>query len=137
MGYIVNRENLLLLLFVIIGIVGYTLSNKEKKENNDYYIENIGADVPTFDPQKITDNVSWRVASDLFEGLVGYDQKGQIQMRGAESFEISQDGTVYTFYLRKDAKWSNGDPVVADDYVFSFQRALDPETLGDYYEKQI
>jgi oligopeptide transport system substrate-binding protein len=50
----------------------------------------------------------------------------------AESYEVSEDGTTYTFHLREDAYWSNGDPVTADDFVFGWQRAVDPAIASEY-----
>jgi oligopeptide transport system substrate-binding protein len=101
------------------------------------YIENIGSNPPTLDPHRIDDVVSFRVGIDLYEGLVGYDQGVNIVNLGAERYEISNDGKTYTFYLRKTAKWSNGDPVTAHDYVFSFQRALSQSTLASYSENLV
>ena len=138
MAFFNSKNNFIFIVLIICGLVLFKIfngNNKEKKNNEDCYIENINTDVPTFDPHKITDNVSWRVAMDIYEGLVGYNQKGEIIMLGAENYNISDDGKIYTFFLRKNAKWSTGDPVTADDYVYSFQKALTPETLGDYFEQ--
>lgn len=68
----------------------------------------------------------------LFEGLVTADAEGNIIPAGAESWTISDDGLVYTFKLRQDAKWSDGQPVTANDYVYALQRVLDPETASMY-----
>ena len=50
----------------------------------------------------------------------------------AESWDVTEGGTVYTFHLRDDARWSNGDPVTADDFVFTFRRIMDPATAAGY-----
>ena len=64
----------------------------------------------------------------LIEGLVSEDPKTLKPVPGvAEKWEVSEDGLVYTFHLRKNAKWSNGDPVTAQDFVFSYKRILNPE----------
>lgn len=136
MAYFFNKNKFIFIFIILIlaGLIVFKYSNNNNNKE-ECYIENIGTDVPTFDPHKITDNVSWRVAMDLYEGLVGYNQKGEIVLLGAEKYEISEDGKVYTFFLRKNAKWSTGDPVTAEDYVYSFQKALTPNTLGDYFEQ--
>ncbi|WP_244470144.1 ABC transporter substrate-binding protein, partial [Enterococcus cecorum] len=65
--------------------------------------------------------------------LYRLDKKDQPQPAGAEKeAEVSQDGTTYTVKLRKDAKWSNGDPVTAKDYVYGWQRTADPKTAAEY-----
>jgi oligopeptide transport system substrate-binding protein len=73
---------------------------------------------------------SW-ILSNTFEGLMTYDQEGKVVPGIAESYELSEDNLTYTFKLR-DAKWSNGDPVTAHDFEFSWKRALDPELAADY-----
>ena len=92
-------------------------------------IENIGSDMPSLDPQQAGDTSSGRVIADLFEGLVEYNQQSKVIPAGAKNWNISKDGLTYTFYLRKNAKWTNGSPVTAQDYVYSFRRAVTPDTL--------
>lgn len=89
------------------------------------------------DPQSAGDSASQLVISCIFEGLVTAQDDGSIEPAAASSWEVSEDGTVYTFSLRNDAKWDNGDPVTAKDFVFGFQRLLNPDTdapdAEDYY----
>ncbi|MFH4284916.1 ABC transporter substrate-binding protein, partial [Acinetobacter baumannii] len=66
---------------------------------------------------------------DLFEGLVIQDRDGNIIPGVAESWE-TKDNLTFVFHLRKDAKWSNGEPVTADDFVYSLRRAVDPKTAS-------
>src|SRR5690606_3875207 len=68
----------------------------------------------------------------LFEGLVAEAPNGDLIPGAAESWEISEDGKVYTFRLRENARWSNGDPVKASDFVFGMRRSVDPATLSLY-----
>ncbi|MDA0911929.1 MAG: peptide ABC transporter substrate-binding protein, partial [Proteobacteria bacterium] len=84
--------------------------------------------IPTLDPGSSigADDVSYRVIADLFEGLVNLNQSNQVVPGVAQSWDISSDGLVYTFHLRKDAKWSNGEPVTAEDFVYAFRRNADP-----------
>lgn len=72
------------------------------------------------------------ILRDLYEGLVTFDNKGDVIPGVAKSWEISSNGLTYVFHFREDAKWSNGDPVVADDFVYSFRRIMDPKTAAGY-----
>jgi len=91
-----------------------------------------GTEPETIDPAKSTGVTENAIENDLFEGLVTFSPDGKEVPGVAESWEISDDGTVYTFRLRDDAKWSNGDPVTANDFVYSFRRTVDPATASDY-----
>ncbi|WP_340146652.1 peptide ABC transporter substrate-binding protein [Halomonas sp. PA16-9] len=86
----------------------------------------------SLDPHKISGKWENDVVGDLFEGLITEAIDGTRIPGAAESWEISNDGTEYTFTLRSDAKWSDGEPVTADDFVFAFQRILDPATAANY-----
>jgi oligopeptide transport system substrate-binding protein len=88
--------------------------------------------LPSIDPQLIEDNAGHDIARNLFEGLMNQDEKGALVPGVAERFAVSEDNKTYTFILRKDAKWSNGDPVVAGDFVYAWQRAADPATASNY-----
>jgi oligopeptide transport system substrate-binding protein len=91
-----------------------------------------GAEPETINPHKSTGVTEANIEADIFEGLTTYAPNGDIIPGAAESWEISDDGKTYTFHLRKNAKWSNGDPVTAADFVFGFQDAVNPETAADY-----
>lgn len=86
----------------------------------------------TLDQAQTSINIEGFVLKDLYEGLVIYDPEGEVVPGTAESWEVSEDGTVYTFAIRDDANWSNGDPVVAEDFVYSMRRLQDPETAAGY-----
>lgn len=90
------------------------------------------SDPSTLDQQHTTSVPEDRVLRDLYEGLVAYNAKGEAIAGAAKSWEISPDGLVYTFHLREDGKWSNGDPVTADDFRFTFRRIMDPKTAAGY-----
>jgi oligopeptide transport system substrate-binding protein len=91
-----------------------------------------GAEPETINPHKSTGVTEANIEADIFEGLTTYAPNGDIIPGAAESWEISDDGKTYTFHLRKNAKWSNGDPVTAADFVFGLQDAVNPETAADY-----
>ncbi|ANU36811.1 ABC transporter substrate-binding protein [Vibrio scophthalmi] len=90
-----------------------------------------GTEVATIDPHKSQGVPESHVIADLLEGLVGQDANGNIIPGVADRWETA-DNKTFTFHLRKDAKWSNGDPVTAHDFVYSFQRSVDPMTASPY-----
>ena len=72
------------------------------------------------------------VLRDLFEGLTRLDHHAAPVPAAAESWTVSDDGRVYTFKLRPNLRWSNGDPLVADDFVAGLRRLVDPATASQY-----
>ncbi len=92
-----------------------------------------GAEVQSLDPHIAGGAIDQNVLSALFEGLVTLDEETFAPRPGAaERWEISADGLVYTFHLRRDARWSNGDPLTARDFLFSFRRVLSPALASEY-----
>jgi oligopeptide transport system substrate-binding protein len=91
------------------------------------------AEVRSVDPQLIAGHPESRVIRALFEGLVNWHPKTLEPTPGvAERWDISSDGRVYTFHLRPIARWSNGSPITAHDFAFSYRRMLDPRTAAEY-----
>ena len=84
----------------------------------------------TLDPHLADGVAAAHILRDLFEGLTSESPSGRVVPGAAIRWNISADGKSYTFYLRRDAKWSNGDPVTAEDFVYSFQRSADPATAS-------
>ncbi|GAA4882259.1 peptide ABC transporter substrate-binding protein [Ferrimonas pelagia] len=95
-------------------------------------IKGNGTEPASLDPQKVEGTPGSAVTKDLFEGLVQQDADGNTIPAAATHWDISEDNRTFTFHLRKEAKWSNGDPVTAHDFVFAFRRAVDPETASQY-----
>ena len=91
-----------------------------------------GAEPQTLDPHRATGVPEGNILRDLFEPLVMEQPNGELIPGAAESWSISDDGLIYTFLMRADGRWSNGDPVTAEDFVYSMRRALDPATLSQY-----
>lgn len=89
-------------------------------------------DPETLDQHKTSTISEANILRDLYEGLVAYDAKANVIPGAAVSHTISADGKVYTFKMRPNAKWSNGDPVKAGDFVFSLQRIMNPATGAKY-----
>ncbi|MFS4436821.1 peptide ABC transporter substrate-binding protein [Paracoccaceae bacterium GXU_MW_L88] len=96
------------------------------------YMRGNDGDPETLDHHKTSTVAEGHIMRDLFEGLVIKDANNELAPGVAESWEESEDGTVYTFTIREDAKWSNGDPVTANDFVFAFRRLQDPATAASY-----
>lgn len=88
--------------------------------------------VESLDPQIGQDGTSFEVIADFTDGLMQMDAEGAPIPAIAESYELSEDGLTYTFHLRDDAKWSNGVEVTAADFVFGWQRAVDPKNACEY-----
>lgn len=86
----------------------------------------------SFDPQVVEDVSGSEVVRDLFEGLYNQDAGGNTIPGVALSHTVSDDNMTYTFTLRDDAKWSDGKPVTASDFVYAWQRAVDPELASPY-----
>jgi oligopeptide transport system substrate-binding protein len=89
-------------------------------------------DPETLDPHKTSTVSEAHLLRDLCEGLVIHSMKGEVIPGVAESWTMSPDGKTYNFALRGNAKWSNGEPVKASDFVFSLRRMVDPETGAKY-----
>ena len=90
------------------------------------------ADPESLDPHKTSTVYEAHILRDLFEGLVMQDQNAEMIPGAAESWTVSDDGTVYTFKLRQGATWSDGSPVTAEDFVYAFRRLEDPATGAEY-----
>ncbi|WP_347267280.1 peptide ABC transporter substrate-binding protein [Paracoccus sp. (in: a-proteobacteria)] len=88
--------------------------------------------IKTVDPQKNTDVEGSDIIRQLFEGLLNEDAKGAPIPGVATGFDVSDDKLTYTFHLRPEAKWSNGDPVTAGDFVYAWRRLADPATASEY-----
>ncbi|MCD7882644.1 MAG: peptide ABC transporter substrate-binding protein [Lachnospiraceae bacterium] len=87
--------------------------------------------VESLDPQQATDGTSFEVIADYTDGLMQMDADGAAVEALAESYEVSDDGLTYTFHLR-EAYWSNGVQVTAADFVYAWQRAVDPDIASEY-----
>jgi len=96
------------------------------------YNRGSAAELETVDPHKTSTVYEAHVMRDLFEGLVMQDAKANLIPGAAESWTVSDDGKTYTFKLRADAVWSDGSPVTAEDFVYSFRRLENPETGAEY-----
>lgn len=104
------------------------------KKTPQVFVWNNDTEPETLDPAVMTGVTEHNLAMALFEGLTTLHPATMQPIPGAaEWWEVSDDGLVYTFHLRKDGKWSNGDPVTAEDFRWSWERALSPEMTECQY----
>ncbi|MBU0903617.1 MAG: peptide ABC transporter substrate-binding protein [Firmicutes bacterium] len=101
----------------------------EKTEEKVLYLNN-GNEPTTFDPSVGFDAVSWNALNNLMEGLTRLGEDHLPKEATAETIDVSEDGLTYTFNIREDAKWSNGDSVTANDFLYGWTRMLDPNTAS-------
>ncbi|WP_245609251.1 peptide ABC transporter substrate-binding protein [Vibrio pacinii] len=92
---------------------------------------NNGAEVTSIDPAKQAAEPAFNLGRDLFEGLTVQDKLGRTIPGIAKSWKVNDNNTVYTFTLRQ-SRWSNGEPLTAHDFVYSWQRLINPETASPY-----
>ena len=112
-----------------LGACGSKSSDSASKQVLNW---NESAELPTMDLSKATDVVSFDTLNNTMEGLYRLGKDSKIEPGLATKTKVSSDGLTYTFTLRKDAKWSNGDKVTAKDFVYSWRRTLDPKTNSQY-----
>ncbi len=104
----------------------------DHEANGTVFRRGNGGDPDSLDPHRSEGTSSGAILRDLFEGLVGETVTAELRPGGARRWEISADGLRYTFYLFEEARWSNGDPVVAEDYVYGLRRSVSPATASSY-----
>jgi oligopeptide transport system substrate-binding protein len=122
-----------LLLLLLVGCGGRETPVSEGVRRGILHIGN-GGEPRGLDPHMNTGITEARIIEALFEGLVArHPVENGVAVPGvAERWEISADGRIYTFYLRKEARWSNGQPLTAEDFAYGFRRALEPELGAPY-----
>lgn len=132
------RRFTLSIVLLLLGLAacekeGATFGPAERIHRDNTYWFGGGAEPESIDPGLAYDSPGLELARNLFEGLTRYDPQTLAPLPGvAASWEKSEDGTHYLFHLRPDAKWSNGRPVVASDFVYAWRRVLDPATAAQY-----
>jgi oligopeptide transport system substrate-binding protein len=93
---------------------------------------NWGTEPPSLDPGLASDTTSAAILLNIMDPLVILNRENEPQPSMAESWDISEDGKTVTFHLRSDGKWTNGDPVTAEDFEYSWKRTISPELAADY-----
>ena len=133
------RTKLIRVLFIsFLGLVAVCgCSKNSKSDSNDLHHKDlfridVGSEAPSLDPTLAEDNASTRIMYDLFAGLVDFDQSNKIIPGLASSWDISSDAKTYTFHLRPNLKFSDGSPITANDFVYSWRRLVDPKVASTY-----
>jgi oligopeptide transport system substrate-binding protein len=120
-GCITSNQNL-----IVGGTTGKELSATQVFRKNN------GTEPGTLDPHRAEGVPASNVLRDLFEGLVMEDPSGRYIPGAAKSWSLSEDAKTYVFKMRENGKWSNGDDVTAEDFVYGLRRSVDPTTLSNY-----
>ncbi|NJK92159.1 MAG: peptide ABC transporter substrate-binding protein [Blastochloris sp.] len=123
----------LLLPWLLIAALFFQAGCNSRSSDADLVFVN-GAEPQTLDPAHINGQLEGRLAYALFEGLTRRNAQGEVEPGIASSWDISADALTYTFHLRPEARWSNGDPVTAQDFYDSWKRVLEPSTASVYAE---
>ena len=126
-----NLTNKLVALVLCLTLV-LSVGSFAAAEGTKVLKVHIETEVQSLDPQVATDGTSFEVIADFTDGLYQMDATGMPVPALAAETAISADGMTYTFKIREDANWSNGDPVTADDFVYGWQRAADPAFASEY-----
>ncbi|PKM50774.1 MAG: peptide ABC transporter substrate-binding protein [Firmicutes bacterium HGW-Firmicutes-7] len=121
-----------LMMMVMIVATFSGCGKKEEAVEGKYLRIAQEVDLPSMDQHVATDGLSFEVIAATIEGLYSVDKDGTFIPAIAKSYEVSEDQLTYTFTLRDDVKWSNGDAVTAADFVFSWRRLLSPEQASEY-----
>ena len=126
---------LILGILAAISLISGCGGDKKADKKPEYLRYVIGEDPQSLDPRKALGVPEGTVLYQIYEGLLTYDKKGNLVPGVAESWEVSADGLTYTFKLRDNARWSNGEPVTAKDFVYSWKSTLSPELASKYAEQ--
>ena len=125
------------LLLLALGTVLLALAACGGVDEQAMLKRGLGAEPESLDPHRSRSAEAGDVQRDFGEGLTGYSASGELEPRAAERWETGDDGRAWRFYLRRDARWSNGDPVTAEDFVHGFRRLVDPATAAFYSQSVI
>ena len=118
-------RRILLTGICLLALTGFSSAEIILNRGND-------TDPATLDHHRTSTVSEGRIMADLYDGLLRQSSKGTAVPATAESWTISDDGTVYIFHLRHDAHWSNGDKVTAADFTFALRRIMNPMTAAGY-----
>jgi len=120
------------LLLAALGFYFYFSSPATVGDGETVLHRGNGPEPESLDPHKSRSIQASDVLRDIGEGLVGYSNTGELIAAAAERWEVSEDGRQYDFWLRPEGRWSNGETVTAEQFVYSFRRLVNPETAAFY-----
>lgn len=137
-----KNKKFMKLLTALLGMAliatAFTGCNKEEKKTVDqptvdqYMVYNLATEPDSIDPCKSTSTTAAEIELAMFEGLTRIKDTNTPGPGVAEKWDVSTDGLTYTFYLRKDAKWSDGEKITAKDFDYAWKRVLDPANASEY-----
>ncbi|QWU44657.1 peptide ABC transporter substrate-binding protein [Bacillus sp. NP247] len=131
-----RKKSHLMVMAIITSLLLTACSNKANKSDTEAKKQvlnvTVSEEIPSLDTAKTMDGTSAHVMQNIFEGLYVLNDQDDPIPAVAKSFTRSEDGKKYTFDLRKDAKWSNGDNVTANDFMYAWKRAVNPQTASQY-----
>lgn len=107
-------------------------AKKTEKKSESVLNLSLDNDIPDLNQVKTTDGISFSILNNVMEGLYRINDRNEPEPAMAKDSEVSEDGLTYTFHLRDGIKWSNGEPVTANDFKYSWLRAMHPDTAGSY-----
>ena len=113
----------------VLAACGSKTSDSAKKQSVNFMV---ASEIPTMDTSKVTDTIGLTQLANTEEGLYRLGKNSSVHNALATKTVVSKDKKTYTFTLRKNAKWSNGDKVTAKDFVYSWQRTVNPKTASEY-----
>ena len=127
-----NLYILILIPLLLFFSCNYNNSSKVNIAEKDTLNINIGTEPPSLDGSLATDSTSYTILNNIMDGLTKFSMEHKPEPALAESWEISEDGKTFIFKIRDGVVWSDGVPLKAQDFVYSWHRILNPETAGDY-----
>ncbi len=119
-------------LFAVLGVVAACSGSGESNDATSVLSRGLSTEPESLDAHKARSTQAADVLRDIGEGLVGYTTSGELTPGVAESWDVSDDGLTYTFHLRSNARWSNGDALTAEHFVFGLRRLVTPATAAFY-----
>ncbi|TDJ41013.1 MAG: peptide ABC transporter substrate-binding protein, partial [Gammaproteobacteria bacterium] len=122
------RRTCLVVLWLLVVACG----TKDVGQSDSTLHRGLGTDPESLDAQKARSVQAANVLRDIGEGLLAYSADGQLVPAAAERWEIADDGLTYTFTIRADARWSNGDPLTAMHFVLGLRRLVNPANAAFY-----
>ena len=129
----ISKVKYLLLSFIFVLILSGCSKEGIYSDKGQVFRKVIPQDMSTLDTALITDAVSGDISNQVFEGLFTLDENDKAKLALAKELpKKSNGGKTLTFKLRNDAKWSNGDPVTANDFVYAWRKLVDPKTGSEY-----
>ena len=120
------------LMIFVFSVVTLTACSGDSESSEKVLKVAKDVELASMDQHIATDGLSFEVIAATIEGLYTVDVDGNAIPAIAESYDLSEDGLTYTFHLREEAKWSNGDPVTSNDFVYAWRRLVDPNTASEY-----